>query len=211
MPLSTVSVWIMPLSEASISTVFVAKGDASFPLSLLIHRKPVRLSIIVNIAPLWFLPMMVSPSRSPNLSFLSAIAGRCSMSTLPAITPLDLYWLPLLAYFRPFRLRRLDSCFPLCLDVCPHTRICIWSHGKPYPLRLPSATHGSVPNSNLQEGGCQSSLSLNRTALQCACEKTSFPHSFDERDSGHICRSSCRNFATYGSLMHFQLFCNGTF
>ena len=107
-------VWIMPLIEASISTVFVAKGEASFPLSLLIHRKPVRLSIIVNIAPLWFLPMMVSPSRSPNLSFLSAIAGRWSISTLPAITPLDLYWLPLLAYFRPFRLKCLDSCFPLC-------------------------------------------------------------------------------------------------
>ncbi len=42
---------------------------------------------MVRMAPLWFLPIIVSISKSPNLSFSSTISGRSSISTLPGINP----------------------------------------------------------------------------------------------------------------------------
>ena len=64
----------------STSMVFNANGAASFPESLRIHTLEVSLSLMVTSAPLWLLPMTVSISNSPNLSFKSTIAGRSSMS-----------------------------------------------------------------------------------------------------------------------------------
>ena len=85
---------------------------ASFPDNLRIQTLLVALSLMVRMAPLWFLPIIVSISKSPNLSFSSTISGRSSISTLPGINPRPAFLEPRLAYLRPCLRRYLCSLPP---------------------------------------------------------------------------------------------------
>lgn len=60
-----------------------------------------------RIAPLWFLPIILSISKSPNRSFGSTTCGRCSISILLGIKPRPAFFEPRWAYLRPCLRRNL--------------------------------------------------------------------------------------------------------
>ena len=62
----------------------IASATLSAPVSSSCadQEKPVRRSLMVTTDPLWFLPMMVSPSKSPKRVFLSTTGGLLSMVSI---------------------------------------------------------------------------------------------------------------------------------
>ena len=81
---------------------------------------------MVRIAPLWFFPIIVSISKSPNLSFCSTIEGRWSISTLLGINPLPAFLEPRFEYFRPCLLRYLWRSPPCRLSFHIQQYIVSW-------------------------------------------------------------------------------------
>ena len=95
------------------SIAVLASWVASFPASLRISTRCVHLSFVVMMAPLRFLPIIVSISKSPKRFFSSTIDGLSDMSTLSWMISLGLYRLSRLRFRRPPCLRlRANSSLP---------------------------------------------------------------------------------------------------